>query len=328
MTEKRVELIKEIEKARGSKLLCYVTGDRPGLQTLIADDAVRVLYSNLETLGDCDQLDLFLYSRGGQTLAPYRMVNLIREYCKNFSVLVPYRAHSAATLLCLGANEIVMGRLGELSPVDPSAANPFNPANPANPMNPLPISVEDVTSYFMLAKEKASLTQQDSMAEVFKALTEKVHPLALGNIQRSHSLIRLLAHNLLALHMDPKQKTKIDTIVETLTEKLYTHDYAITRHEAKNTLGLKVVYPEPELDQAMWKLYEQYEKDLAIREPLNPLTILGDNSSSADFSYVGAVIESVQRSDTFHIEGTITRTPNPAVPFFVALKAQEWRNTR
>ena len=327
MTEKRLELIKEIEKARGSKLLCYVTGDRPGLQTLIADDAVRVLYSNLEALGDCNQLDLFLYSRGGQVLAPYRMVNLIREYCKNFSVLVPYRAHSAATLLCLGANEIVMGRLGELSPVDPAAANLFNPVDPANPLNRIPISVEDVTSYLTLAKEKASLTEQASMAEVFKALAEKVHPLALGNIQRSHSLIRLLAHNLLALHMDQKQETKIDTIVETLTEKLYTHDYVIARQEAKNTLGLKVVYPEPELDQVMWKLYEQYEKDLAIREPFNPIAMLGDNSST-DISHVGAVIESVQRSDTFHFEGTITRTSNPAAPFMVALKAQEWRKTR
>jgi len=270
LTEKRLELIKEIEKARGSKLLCYVTGDRPGLQTLIADDAVRVLYSNLEALGDCNQLDLFLYSRGGQVLAPYRMVNLIREYCKNFSVLVPYRAHSAATLLCLGANEIVMGRLGELSPVDPAAANLFNPVDPANPLNRIPISVEDVTSYLTLAKEKASLTEQASMAEVFKALAEKVHPLA---------------------------------------------------------LGLKVVYPEPELDQVMWKLYEQYEKDLAIREPFNPIAMLGDNSST-DISHVGAVIESVQRSDTFHFEGTITRTSNPAAPFMVALKAQEWRKTR
>lgn len=328
METARVKLLRDIEKARGSRVLSYVTGDRQGLTTVIGDDAVRVLYPNLEAIGNCEQLDLFLYSRGGTTLAPYRMVQLMREYCKKLCVLVPYRAHSAATLLCLGADEIVMGRLGELSPVDPAAANPFNPPDPVNPMGRVPISVEDVISYLSLAREKASLTDPESLREVFKSLTEKVHPLALGNIQRSHSLIRLLARKLLALHLDPqKHKSKIEATVETLTEKLYTHDYAITRYEAKNSLDLKIVYADSDLEALMWRLYEEYEKDLKIREPFNPTVLLGENTS-VDFSMQGAVIESTARTDAFHFEGMFTRTNNPAVPFIANMKVQEWRKVR
>ncbi|MBU0734226.1 MAG: hypothetical protein KKG10_08760, partial [Proteobacteria bacterium] len=47
---------------------------------------------------------------------------MLREFCEKLAVLVPFRAHSAGTTLALGADEIVMGPLGELGPVDPSVA--------------------------------------------------------------------------------------------------------------------------------------------------------------------------------------------------------------
>jgi hypothetical protein len=36
-------------------------------------------------------------------------------------------------MICLGADEIVMGKMGEISPVDPTTANVFNPIDPINP---------------------------------------------------------------------------------------------------------------------------------------------------------------------------------------------------
>ena len=57
-------------------------------------------------------------------------------------------------MISLGADEIIMSDLSELSPIDPSTANVFNPADPANVQNKIPISVEDVMAYFDLAKNK------------------------------------------------------------------------------------------------------------------------------------------------------------------------------
>jgi ClpP class serine protease len=70
---------------------------------------------------------------------------------------VPYKAHSAGTMIALGADEIVMSDLSEISPIDPSTANVFNPSDPTNLQNKIPISVEDVIAYFDLAKNSCSI---------------------------------------------------------------------------------------------------------------------------------------------------------------------------
>nr|MDO8133355.1 hypothetical protein [Candidatus Njordarchaeum guaymaensis] len=206
LIEKRKNLIKEIEAERKSRVICYFLGDRqshppgevPNLATSIAQDAIRPFYEHLEALGRQDRIDLFLYSRGGDTDVPLRLVRLIREYCDCFSVLIPFRAHSAATMICLGADEIVMGKLGELSPVDPTTANVFNPIDPLNPAGRWPISVEDVTAYFSLARDIAKLSTEESTQGVFRALTDKINPIALGNVHRIYNLIRMLVPNLLS----------------------------------------------------------------------------------------------------------------------------------
>ena len=87
-------------------------------------------------------------------LAPIRIVKLIRNHCDEFEILVPYKAHSAGTLICMGADTIVMGKLGELTPVDPTTDHPFNPQNPSNPQQRLPVSVEDLNSYLLFAKKR------------------------------------------------------------------------------------------------------------------------------------------------------------------------------
>src|SRR5437016_5657692 len=96
----------------------------------MSEDVVRVTYDHLLSIGQVDQIDLFLYSRGGDAMLPWPLVNTIRSFCKRFSVLVPFRAHSAATLTALGADEIVMAPLAQLTPVEPTITMPLNPEDP------------------------------------------------------------------------------------------------------------------------------------------------------------------------------------------------------
>ena len=244
-------------------------------------------------------------------MAPVRMVHLVREYCKTFHVLVPHRALSAGTLLCLGADGTIMGRLAELSPVDPSTANAFNPQDPLNPHQRIPISVEDVRAYFNLAKDQAELTSEDKRMEVFQALTNKINPIALGNVHRVYSEIVSLVEGLLSLHMTTEEeKLKIPAIVEALTKK-YTHDYPICRNEAEK-IGLKLIRPDDELESLMYKLFEAYEKDLQLEEPFNPDTLLRDQDFR-EFRYETAYIEAVSRGDAFIQTGVVERPPAEAV---------------
>lgn len=298
----RVKLIQEIEEERKSKVICYITGDKPGFETRIAADAFRLFYDHLEKIvgeKQIPKLDLFIYTRGGDTMVPWRLVSLFKEYSKTFSVLVPYKAHSAGTLIALGANEIVMGRMGELSPVDPSVTTPFNPPNPGVQERKLDVSVEDVISYFLLAKEKVGLTEQEQLGEVFRTLSEKVHPLALGNINRAHSQIRKLARQLLNIHIKgTTQAQRIDSIVDKLTEKLFSHNYLICREEAKKVIGLKISYPSVKLEKMLWQLYLEYETGMDSTKPLNLLTLLGADNEK-DIAIEGAFVESSAFTDIF-----------------------------
>ena len=136
------QLIQQIEKLRNSKVITYLTSDRQGpVNARVAMDIIPIISRQLRQIGKVENIDLFLYSTGGDTMVPWRLVSMIREYCDKFSVLIPYKAHSAASMISLGADEIVMTDLSELSPIDPSTANVFNPSDLANPQSKIPISV-------------------------------------------------------------------------------------------------------------------------------------------------------------------------------------------
>ncbi|MDN5347961.1 MAG: hypothetical protein PWP65_1525 [Clostridia bacterium] len=309
--ERRRELIRQIQELRQSALLCYITGDRENLGTRIAPDVIRVFYRHLEALGYQPRLDLFLYTRGGDVLTPWRLVHLLREYTGHLAVLVPFRAYSAGTLICLGAEEIVMGKLGELGPIDPSVANAFNPQDPNNPVARIPVSVEDVTSYITLSREIAELKSENSFNEVFIRLAEEVHPLALGNVYRNYALIRSLARRLLKLHRQALDEGRLEEIINYLTEKLYAHNYMIPRREALEDIGLSVTMPSPELEKVIWSLYEDYESDLQLLEPFNPTTLLQENENQLEFEAVGGLVESLPCLDAFVFNGIIKRQPSP-----------------
>ena len=125
----RLKLIEKLQQIRTSRVICYLTSMRPGLNASIADDQVREILEHLLALPSrpIPKLDIFIASNGGSGVIPWRLVFLFREFATSFNVLVPYRAYSAATLIALGADEIVMHPFGELGPIDPTVSNQFNP---------------------------------------------------------------------------------------------------------------------------------------------------------------------------------------------------------
>ena len=303
----RKQLIQQIENARKSRVIAYLTSDRQGpFNARIAPDIIPPISKQLQSIGKTQNVDLFLYSAGGDTMVPWRLVSMIREYCDKFSVLIPYKAHSAATMIALGADEIVMSNLSELSPIDPSTANVFNPVDPANQQNRIPISVEDVMAYFDLAKNKFGIKSDEDLSRVFAKFVEanpQIHPLALGNVNRIHNLIRMLAKRLLKSHKVAMKEEAVDKIVDYFTEKLYSHQYFIGRKEAREDLGLTtVVDADDTLAKAMTDLYEDYNKDLEFGKIWNPEIELGPNAVQNRKAYKIAYIESRGLSNYYDID--------------------------
>ena len=267
----RIELIRELQVERGNTfVITYVTSTRNGFEVQMAMDAVRHFYDHLLSVTSDKRkiIDLFMHSNGGDGIVPWRLVNLIREHCEGFNILVPNNAFSAATLTALGADNIVMHPMGALGPTDPIVGNHFNPKDP-DTHNILGISVEDVNAYLELIREDVGITHEDELVLAFNHLADKVHPLALGNTRRSRSQSKHLATKLLQLHFDPKKDSqKIDEIVERLTSKSYYHGHPINRSEAKD-LGLEVERPSKQLEETMWKLYLDYENEMLMNKKFN-----------------------------------------------------------
>lgn len=111
-------------------------------------------------------------------MAGYGLVQVVREFCQKFGVIIPFKALSCATLVTLGADEVLMTEMGQLSPIDPSVEHPLGPTAvaPAPQAVPrvVPISVEDVANYFELAKsEEVGLKSEEALARVFERLAAK-----------------------------------------------------------------------------------------------------------------------------------------------------------
>src|SRR2546427_6800245 len=114
MRAQRQTLIQQLEATRGSKVLLFFTGDRRNLQTQIAADVYDLFVNHLDKIGIVKKLSLFLYTRGGDTLTAWSLVNLIRQFCEELEVVIPSKAHSAGTLIALGADKIVMTKQATL----------------------------------------------------------------------------------------------------------------------------------------------------------------------------------------------------------------------
>lgn len=304
---------------RGSQVITYITSDRPPIAARIAEDAVRPLYDHLVALDAPKKIDLFIYSRGGDVSVPWRIVSMFREFCDEFNVLVPYKAHSAATLLALGADHIYMGKKAELGPIDPTLSR-MNIGESAGP--PQEISVEDVNSYISFMRDKANINDQNALSQVISILANNIGPLTLGTVNRQNSHIRLVARKLLTSRKEKLGEDKISSIIDTLTEKMYFHGHAIGRREAKE-MELPVEFPDDSLEKMMWNLYLEYENCMKFNEPLDPIVALGQNETFHFDNIPIALIESAKKYHRFPVTVDMKKRrqvpPNPQITVNVGL---------
>jgi hypothetical protein len=289
--QERKNLIKEIENKLNTRILAIILGDRQNMETRIAPDILPLISGHLTSFGKVKEISLFIYTIGGDSIAGWSLVNLVRQYCEKLIVLIPFRVLSCGTLIALGADEIFMGRHGILSPIDPSVASPFNPPAPGTEktgqISLLPVSVEDMIGFLELARKEIGIKSEESMVNVLNILANKIHPLALGAVYRAREQNSSLAIRLLSSHLD--KEDVINKIVEQLTEKLPTHNYLIGRLEAKE-IGLDIKEPSDEIDLLMWKLYKEYEKWLRLTNPVSSILDLGIEDNKI-IRYERAVVE-------------------------------------
>lgn len=327
MYKERQEIYKAIEQSRNSKVIAYSTSNRPGMETQIASDAVDVILEHLDSFNKTDKISLILYTLGGNTLAAWNIINLIREFCKELEILVPNKCRSAGTLMCLGADNIIMTKQATLGPIDPSLISPYNPIIPnTNPPQKAPVSVESVKGYFDLLKEEVGVSDPVVLGDAYKKLVDHINPLVLGDIYRSKRQIQMLARKMMEMHR--MEDVYVEKIIKFLCSDSGSHDYTISRTEAKS-LGLKISSPDNDMYALLKKWYNNVVLELRINEGINPEKEL-NGASTADFVYCRGLIESVAMRHAFVTEGSyITKQINNNTPqkqLNTIIKYEGWKS--
>ena len=281
-------------------LVSYVTSDRTRFETQIAPDAIDNFIAHLDKIGVVKRLILFLYTRGGDTSAAWNIVNLLRIFCDELYVIIPHKAHSAGTIISIGADKIIMTKQATLSPIDPSLTTPLNPiVNIGTPTQFLPVSVEAVNGYIELAKKEFLMNSPEHLQNALTKLTDSIHPLVLGQAYRTRAQIRMFAEKLL-VHQIKNQDNenageRKNRIIDFLCGDSGSHDYTINRREAEKVLGLCIQKPDDNQYRIIKSLYDDFSDELGFGQVFDPRYINGA------FAVRRAFIESIHGGSDFFV---------------------------
>lgn len=221
---------------------------------IVMIDAIypRSLIPLEELLYDADpseDLHLLLSSPGGDGETAIRIARSAQARCKNFTVVVPDQAKSAATLVALGAHHVLMGPISDLGPVDPqffigdqlvSAKNIIAAVDDAetrvqeNPATyPIHASLLSDVNALMVAEARSELARSDElMKEALSSQPDRTP-------QDVEDLVR-------ALHAP-------------LVEEKSSHGAVFAASDAE-AAGLPVVHADMVSPQwrMLWRLYAKY----------------------------------------------------------------------
>jgi hypothetical protein len=218
--------------------------------SVCASDVVA-LYGVLRQLGPCKRAALFIKSDGGSGEASLRMVNVLRQYVEDLTVLVPLECASAATMLALGANRILMGPLGHLSAVDTSLTHDLSPIDRDN--DRVRVSQDELHRVVRLWQAERGSDGANPYAKLF----EHVHPLVIGAVDRASALSTRICAEILGSHL--KDEQRIAAISDTLNAAYPSHSYPITLREAAR-IGLPASALEGGVNDQLLELNEVYSE--------------------------------------------------------------------
>ncbi len=126
--QKRQKLIAQIEELLSSRygaanrMMTYLFRFGHARASMVSND-IPSFESILNSVSGAGQINLLLHSPGGDATIVEKMVDMCRSHLsgnkRKFRVIVPNIAKSAATVLALGSDIILMGYCSELGPIDP-----------------------------------------------------------------------------------------------------------------------------------------------------------------------------------------------------------------
>jgi hypothetical protein len=211
------------------------------------------------SVGEVDELNLIINSPGGDGTIAEKIIELCRAYCKKFNVIVPNRAKSAATIIALGADQIIMGYCSELGPIDAQVMVVVGGAGHY-------ISAQS----FIDARNSLEKRYRDAIKakEDARPVLQQIASLDAPFIDHCEKLMefsREVARKYLAKYMfsgitpSSKQKQTVDNVLDRLSSVniFKVHGRMIDGNAAKTDLGLSVrlLGKDEDIWKDLWHYY-------------------------------------------------------------------------
>lgn len=250
------EAVEALEAKRHSTVVSYIAREGAFLSPddcLVLDDnlnSVKPRYAKISKLG------LLLHSQGGSLEAADKFVRICREYADEFSVIVPLEAKSAATAICLGADEIVMTAVAELGPIDPIIQHPYQrdvhvPAR----------VIQNFFEFLQRTKEESTLGAPID-PEIQRTLTQSLDPYLIGNYEGALKYSKQVAFELLSQYGLKEKPDEVENAVERFTTYPESHRFVVARARAAEW-GLNIVKAEEHHDllhtiRTLFKVYQAF----------------------------------------------------------------------
>lgn len=245
-------LMSGIEDKCQGKFFCFYQNQNANEE--IDRKTVMTVRSVLKEMKPVEHLTVLVDSPGGDADAAFHLVRTLRQHAKSLEVIVTNWAKSGATLVCLGADKILMGKDAELGPLDAQLRDPSGSAIPLSALNAFK-SLEYLQRYtldtlnlaiiLMLKKSRMDIPYAIQQSLPFVSciatpLYQQVEPKELGEARRHLSVAEEYGDRIMSRYgYSGVPKQKIREIVNKLVWEYPSHSFVIDALEAKQ-LGLNI----------------------------------------------------------------------------------------
>lgn len=243
---------KEITQIRKKPLLVMFYSENAGQIMPYDIDALEEVFDDFlkeKKKSGFNELDLLIHTHGGEAHTSYRLIQLIRTYCKKLNVLVSTHSHSGGTLIAFGSDIVEMGRSATLSPIDVQIGNEDKDVFSLLSIEKYLEFLEDSSEIYGFQNEK---NKTYFITELTKSLINEVCPSRLGELFRLRSLTELHSKALLNNYMlknDSNKEMISNRIISKFTKESPTHQFVMD-YELVEESGLIV----KKMDDNIYKL--------------------------------------------------------------------------
>ncbi len=269
LLELREQLKSLGEKRKARSVLFYTSGE---IDYSTASHFLRVLRKE----PTIESLDLILDSGGGDISMALKIVNICKSYSSKFTVIVPFYAKSAATMIALSADDLIFGKAGELGPIDPQVKHPA------------------LDMFFPASSIKYALEFIESSSDPYIKMTmaDKLDPLLIGAYNKTIDE----AKQYLMEVPNIKNSENTQEIIETFTKKYADHGFPITQEICRAlNFDFSFEFNNDEIENMVYDIH-----DLAfdiMQEDNLAVMILTPNNEKVAFNFSEDEVDEVDEED-------------------------------